>query len=242
MAYSDRYVGEALKVRVTPTGGSELLVTDDYTAFSHNFTQDTVDVTAGNRKEKEKLLTKEDLAWSLDVFDGDADTWNAILAAGTGVMNVRIKGDGSGLEEIEFNYIIEKGDRATGTDKAATLTMSGSRNGAMIKDFGTLQGAIRHLVFTTQPAATATGGKIPSVVVKVEDATPAVVATEQSDIITISVASGSSVASGVLSVRVINGVASFGGIIMTGAQVGETLLATSAAGYTSATSSAFTIS
>lgn len=240
MAYTDRYVGELLKIRMTPTGGSELVVTADYTAFSHNFTQDTVDVTAGNQKEKEKLLSKEDLAWSLDVFDGDADTWNTILAAGTGVMNIRIKGDGAGLEEIEFNYIIEKGDRATGTDKAATLTMSGSRNGAMISDFGTLQGAIRHLVFTTQPSNTATTTKIASVIVSIEDASNVVVAAEQSDVITIT-KTGASVASGVLVVRVINGVASFPGIVMTGTATGETLTATSSKGYTLATSSTFNV-
>lgn len=242
MAFTDRYTGENLKIRMTPTGGSEYVITGDYTAFSHGFTQDNVDVTAGNAQAKAKLQTKNDLSWSIDVFDGDIATWNSIvgLSVATGVINVRPHGDGTGLEEFTFSYIIEKGDRATGTDKAATLTMSGSRSGAMTLPFGSVQGAIRHLVFTTQPTNTVSTNKIASVIVSVEDPSNAVVTTENSDVITIT-KTGASVASGVLIVRVINGVASFPGIVMTGVATGETLTATSSAGYTLATSSTFNV-
>ena len=240
MAFSDRFTGEGLVVKVTPTGGGEITVTDDMTSFGYSIKYDNEDVTAGNSEEKENLPTKSAMTFSLDVFGGDDDTWNAVIAARTGSMVVMRKGEGNGLPVFEFNYVLDGFDPKLGTDKAEEITITGSRTGAMVQDFDSVQGAIRHLVFTTQPTNTASTDKIASVVVSIEDASNAVVTTEQSDVITIT-KTGASVASGVLSVRVINGVASFPGIVMTGTATGETLTATSSKGYTSATSNTFNV-
>lgn len=239
MAFSDRFTGEGLVVKAVPTGGSELTLSTDYTAFSFSRKIDNVDVTAGNEQDKEKLVTKNDLSWSLDVFGGDDTTWDAFTTVKTGVMTVYRHGIANGLEYFSFNYVLEGADTATGTDKAETLTCSGSRSGSMVLDFGSVQGAVRHLVFTVQPGNTASGAKIASVEVKIEDPSNVVVGVEQSDVITITCTG--SVASGVLTARVINGVAEFPGVVVTGTHSGATLTATSASGYTAATSSTFNV-
>lgn len=243
MSFPQRYTGEGLVILATPTGGAELTLSNDFTSFSHSFSVDNVDATAGNEREKSKLTTKEDLSWSLDVFDGDSDTWNALLATPTGYMEVYPHGVDGSSEYIGFNYVLEKGDRATGTDKAATLTASGSRSGAMVVDFGTAQGAVRHLVFTTQPTTTVSGAKIASVVVSVENASNAVITADESTVITLSKTNdGDAVLTGVLVVRVIHGVASFPGVIATTADTGNKIHAVSDKGYTAADSSAYTVS
>lgn len=235
-----RFTGEDLVILVTPTGGSELTLNTHYSAFSFGGKIDNVDVTAGNEVEKFKLVTKEDMTWSIDVWEGDFDTWDEFTTVKTGVMVVRPLGTGDGLPEFSFNYILEGHDHATGTDKAATLTCSGSRVGAMIIDFGGVQGAVRHLAFTTQPTNTASAAKIASVIVTVRDPSNATVTTDNSTVITLD-DDGTTVASGVLSVRVINGVASFPGIVVTGTHTGSTLVATNDKGYTGATSSTFNV-
>lgn len=239
MAEAQRFTGEKLVVKAVPTGGSELTLSGDFTAFSTDVKQDTVDTSAGNQKEKTELPTLEGMSWSLTAFNGDFDTWTAFRTVATGVMTIYPQGIGDGLPYSSFNYVTTGRSNPTGNSKADELTISGDRTGAMIVDWDTAQGAIRHLVFTVQPTDTASASKIASVEVSVENATPAVVTVEQSDVITIT-ATGTT-PSGVLSARVINGVAKFPGIVVTGTHTGATLTATSAAGYTSATSSTFDV-
>jgi hypothetical protein len=199
MAFSDRFTGEDLVVTATPTGGSELDLSGDYTSFDYSLKFDNVDVTAGNEEDREMLPTKAGMTWSLKAFGGDADVWDDFKTVRTGVLVVRPQGTANGLPEFSFNYVLDGFDESTGTDKADELSISGTRSGSNILDFGSVQGAIRHLVFTTQPTNTSTTTRIADVVVSIEDPSNAVVTTEQSDIITIT-KTGASVAS-VVSLR-----------------------------------------
>lgn len=241
MAFNQRFTGEGLVVKVVPTGGSEITITGDYTAFGYSLKDDNVDVTAGNERNKEKLATKQDMTFTLTAFGGDDDTWNAFLSSVTGVMTVMRHGETVGLEYFSFNYLREGFDPSTGTDKAEEISISGSRSGEMIADFGSVQGAVRHLVFTSQPSNTATTTKIADVKVSIEDPSNAVVTFEESDVITISVTGATTALTGTVTARVIHGVASFPGLIVTGTHSGSTLTATSSKGYTSATSTSFNV-
>lgn len=137
MAFADRYTGEALVIKALPTGGSEITITADYTAFSYTLTTDNVDVTAGSEYERSALETKEGMTWSIDVFDGNNAIWDAFTkGAKTGNMCVYERGVGTGLPCFSFNYLIDSADHSTGTDQASTLTVSGIRVGAMVTDFG----------------------------------------------------------------------------------------------------------
>lgn len=243
MAFDNRFTGEGLVIEVTPTGGSLITVSDDFTSFAWSQKFNNVNVTAGNEEAESSLPTTKSMTWSLDIYGGDDDMLEDLLSARTGLMAVYRHGQGSGLEYFDFNYVLDGFDPTLKNDGAEEITITGTRSGDMVHDFNSVQGTIRHLVFTTQPTDTASGDKIASVVVSIEDASNAVVTSEQSDVITLSKTSdGDSVLTGVLSVRVINGVASFPGVVATGADTGNKIHAASAKGYTAADSSTYTVS
>jgi hypothetical protein len=242
MAYANRYTGEELVVKATPTGGAELTLTGDYTSFSWDETMDNAEVTAGNEEDKSHLPTKKGMSWELTAFAGDYDTWNDFRAVRTGVMTVYPKGEANALPYFSFPYVLSGINNSTATDAAEEQTISGERNGSMVVDFDGVQGAIPHLHFQVEPVNTAADAIIP-VTVYVRDATNTLIATDQTTLVTIAIGTnppGTGVLSGIVSVRVINGVAQFGNLSIDDAGSGYTLVA-SAPGRTSDTSTTFNI-
>lgn len=141
MGWETRRIGTNTVITYTPSGGSAITLSSDHTTFSPSRTVDTVDVTAGNETERAQKATIESLEWSLTLFDNSGNLVNApkLLPRSTGVMNVKPDGVGVGLEEYEFNTLLTGYDIDDPFDGAIEISLSGVRNGAMIKEYGTLQ-------------------------------------------------------------------------------------------------------
>lgn len=246
MAFTDRFTGEGLVIKVTPTGGSLITISDDYSSFGYNRQFDNEDVTAGNSEDREFLKTKKGMTFSLDIFGGDDDTWNAVFEARTGVMEVYRHGVGTGEEYFSFNYVLDGADASLGTDKSEEITLTGTKSGAMVADFGSVQGGVPHLTFSTAPVNTASDeiiGGTAGVVVSVLDAANAVMTNDNSTLVTIAIASGTGALDGIKVVRVVAGVARFGNLSIT--ETGAFTLTATASGngtITPVTSSSITIS
>jgi len=139
MSAADRLTGSDLIVVFTPDGGSPLTITGDQTSFSHSRKLDTVDVTAGNEGERYFKDTIESLDFSLDIFDANQSYQDEIIPRAFGVLTVYKQGIGTGLPVEEFNCLFTGYDEDYPFDGALEISITGVRQGAMIKERGTVQ-------------------------------------------------------------------------------------------------------
>lgn len=139
MAPADRLTGSDLVVKFTPSGGSELTITGDQTSFSFDRSLDTVDVTAGNEKERYFKPTIEGMEWSLMIFDANQSYQVNILPRKEGLMKVMKQGVGSGKPIIAFNTLINSYTEDFPFDGALEIELGGVRQGAMVNEIGSVQ-------------------------------------------------------------------------------------------------------
>lgn len=139
MAASARLTGGDLAVRWTPSGGSATVITGDQTKFSMSRKLDTVDVTAGSERQRYFKPTIEALDWTLDIFDAEQSYQVNILPSTEGLLEVMKKGIGSGKPITSFNALITGYDEDFPFDGALEISVSGVRQGAMIKEYGQVQ-------------------------------------------------------------------------------------------------------
>lgn len=136
---SARLVGTDLVVRFTPTAGSLTVITGDQTKFSFSRKLDTVDVTAGNERQRYFKATIESMDFSLTVFDAEQTYKTILLPFTEGLLEVMSKGVGTGKPVVAFNALITGYDEDFPFDGALEITINGNRQGAMIKEIGTVQ-------------------------------------------------------------------------------------------------------
>lgn len=136
---SARLVGSDIVVRFTPSGGSLTVITGDQTKFSFTRKLDTVDVTAGNERQRYFKATIESLDWSMTIFDAEQSYQTIILPFAEGLLEVMKKGVGTGKPVISFNALITGYDESFPFDGALEISLTGHRQGAMIKEIGTVQ-------------------------------------------------------------------------------------------------------
>lgn len=139
MACDARIVGTAVVVTFTPDGGSAHTMSADFTTFSFDRSVDTVDATAGNETERCHKATIENMEFSITLYDAAQSFKSDLLPGTVGVWNVKPEGAGSGLEEFEFNGLLTGYSEEYPFDNLLEIELSGLRNGAMVKEFGTLQ-------------------------------------------------------------------------------------------------------
>lgn len=139
MAASDRNVGTNVVLTFTPDGGSAITLSADFTAFSMNRSVDTVDVTAGNETSRYHKATIEDMDVSITLFDAGQTFKDDLLPGVFGVLNVQQEGTGSGLPEVEFNFLITGYNESMPFDDAIEIEISGKRLGAMVSEVGSTQ-------------------------------------------------------------------------------------------------------
>lgn len=139
MAAADRLTGSDLVVKFTPSGGSLLTITGDQTSFSFSRKLDTVDVTAGNEKERYFKPTIESMDFSLDIFDANQSYQVNIKPRVEGLLQVYKQGIGAGKPILSFNVLWTGYDEDFPFDGALEIALSGVRQGAMIADIGTVQ-------------------------------------------------------------------------------------------------------
>ena len=136
---SARLVGTDLVVRFTPNGGSLTVITGDQTKFSFTRKLDTVDVTAGNERQRYFKSTIESLDWSMTIFDAQQGYQTIILPFTEGLLEVMKTGVGTSKPIVAFNAMITGYDEGFPFDGALEISLSGHRQGAMIKEVGTVQ-------------------------------------------------------------------------------------------------------
>lgn len=139
MAASDRLTGTDLVIKFTPTGGSVLTISGDYTKFSTSRKLDTVDVTAGNEKQRYFKPTIESFDFTLNIFDAVQSYNVSILPRTEGLLQIYSKGVGSGKPIIEFNALFTGYDEDFPFDGALEINITGVRQGAMVSEVGTVQ-------------------------------------------------------------------------------------------------------
>lgn len=143
MAASDRLTGSDLVIEFLPAGGvapgDVKTLSGDQTAFNFSRKADTVDVTAGNEKNRYFKGTVESMDWSLSIFDADQAYQSEILPNSEGLLSVYKKGKGSALPIMEFNTLITGYDEDFPFDGALEIKASGVRQGAMVKEIGSVQ-------------------------------------------------------------------------------------------------------
>lgn len=138
-APSTRLVGTDLTVRFTPSGGSLTVVTGDQTKFSFSRKLDTVDVTAGNERQRYFKATIESMDFSLTIFDAEQSYKTILLPFTEGLLEIMSKGVGTGKPVISFNALLTGYDEDLPFDGALEITINGNRQGSMIKEIGTVQ-------------------------------------------------------------------------------------------------------
>lgn len=137
MAYADRYTGRALVVVFTPAGGGgPYTLTGDFTTFSMDRQQDTVDVTAGSEQDRRFLTTLRSLDWTLSIYNGDESVLQNIIEGSAGQLDVYPKGNSAGLPKRSFDVIVTSYNESYPFDNASEVEIGGIRNGAMISDVG----------------------------------------------------------------------------------------------------------
>lgn len=136
---SARLVGTDLVVRFTPNGGSLTVITGDQTKFSFSRKLDTVDVTAGNERQRYFKSTIESMDFSLTIFDAEQSYQTVLLPPTEGLLEVMKKGVGTGKPIISFNALLTGYDEDFPFDGALEISINGNRQGAMIKEIGTVQ-------------------------------------------------------------------------------------------------------
>lgn len=139
MSPADRLTGTDLVIKFTPSGGSLTTITGDNTSFSFSRKLDTVDVTAGNEKERYFKPTIESMDFSMDIFDADQSYQSLIKPRVEGLLQVYKRGIGAGLPILSFNALWTGYDEDMPFDGALEISLSGVRQGAMVADFGTVQ-------------------------------------------------------------------------------------------------------
>lgn len=136
---SARLVGTDLVVRFTPSGGALTVITGDQTKFSFSRKLDTVDVTAGNERQRYFKATIESMDFSLTIFDAEQSYQTIILPFAEGLLEVMKKGVGTGKPIVAFNALITGYDEDFPFDGALEISVNGNRQGAMISEIGTVQ-------------------------------------------------------------------------------------------------------
>jgi|SRR5689334_8417407 len=136
---SARLVGTDLVVRFTPSGGSLTVITGDQTKFSFSRKLDTVDVTAGNERQRYFKSTIESMDFSLTIFDAEQSYKNILLPFTEGLLEIMSKGVGVGKPVIAFNALMTGYDEDLPFDGALEITINGNRQGAMVSEVGTIQ-------------------------------------------------------------------------------------------------------
>lgn len=139
MAAADRLTGTDLVVNFTPSGGSLSTISGDQTAFSFSRKLDTVDVTAGNEKERYFKPTIESMDFTLDIFDANQVYQVDIKPRKEGLLQIYKQGLGSGKPILQFNALFTGYDEDMHFDGALEISLSGVRQGAMVADFGSTQ-------------------------------------------------------------------------------------------------------
>lgn len=139
MAALDRLTGSDVVITFTPDGGSAITLSGDYTDANVNRSVRTVDVTAGNEKSSTNKGTIEDMDFSVTIFDADQTYQDQILPNTYGVMNIKKRGVGVGLPELEFNCLLTEFNEDFTFDTALEIEINGMRNGDMIKEVGSAQ-------------------------------------------------------------------------------------------------------
>lgn len=139
MAPADRLTGSNLVVNFTPTAGSLTTITGDQTSFSFDRSLDTVDVTAGNERERYFKPTIEGLEWSLMIFDADQTYLDNILPRTEGLLEIMKEGVGAGLAIMSFNTLINSYTEDFPFDGALEIEIGGVRQGAMVEEIGSVQ-------------------------------------------------------------------------------------------------------
>lgn len=136
---SARLTGGDLAVRWTPVAGSLTTISGDQTKFSMSRKLDTVDVTAGSERQRYFKATIEALDFSLDIFDAEQSYQTILLPSTEGLLEVMKKGIGTGKPIVSFNALLTGYDENFPFDGALEISLSGVRQGAMIKEYGTVQ-------------------------------------------------------------------------------------------------------
>lgn len=142
MGYADRLTGSDLVVEFLPVGGTpgtdEIVMTGDQTAFNFSRKLDTVDVTAGNEKERAFKPTIESLDWSLSIYDADQSYLADILPRAEGKLSIYKIGNAATKPVVSFNTLLTGYDEDFPFDGALEIQLSGVRQGAMVEEIGSV--------------------------------------------------------------------------------------------------------
>lgn len=139
MAAANRKTGSATVVKWTPSGGSIVTISDDHTKFNFKRKGDTADVTAGNETARYPIPTIENAEWTITIFEASQSFQPQILPLTTGLLTVYKLGIGTGKPVMSFNCVVTEYSEEMPFDKAMEITISGTRQGAMIQEEGTVQ-------------------------------------------------------------------------------------------------------
>lgn len=129
MGFSDRFTGRDVVVEFTPSGGSLMVVSADFTNFSMDRKVDTVDATASNEVSRRFLPTLKSLDWSMSVFGGDETTFSLFKVGAEGRLDVYPKGKTAGKPKRAFNCIVTGVQETYPFDNMVEYEISGLRSG-----------------------------------------------------------------------------------------------------------------
>jgi len=143
MAVADRYTGAKVVCEFLPEGGTAPAdietLTADFTSFSYDQSTDTVDVTAGDERERAFVPTITSLDWTINAFDTQSGFDKSVVYAGAkGKLTIYPKGKVDTEEFFSFNTVINGYNSSGPFDGAVEVEITGQRNGAMIDDFGSV--------------------------------------------------------------------------------------------------------
>lgn len=138
MAASDRLTGSNLVVEWTPSGGSLVTITSDFTAFSISRTGDMVDVTAGNETARYYKGTIEDLEFTLTFFNAKQAYLEDLVPLTEGLLSIYDNGKASGEPLQEFNAILGGYNQDEPFDGAIEIEITGKRQGAHTTALGSV--------------------------------------------------------------------------------------------------------
>lgn len=120
---------------VTTQGSTWYTLSSQISKFSFEVTVDFVDMTAISEYEGTEEPVKENMTFSLSIFDADEGWKPAVRAGYSGLMAVYPRGNFPGRKYFQFIAVFDKASTDMPDHEKVTVDMSGKRQGAMVVDF-----------------------------------------------------------------------------------------------------------
>lgn len=124
-----------LTTEVTTQGSTWYTLSSQISKFSFEVTVDFVDMTGISEYEGTEEPVKENMTFSMSIFDAD-EAWKPAVRAGySGLMAVYPRGNFPGRKYFQFIAVYDKAATDMPDHEKVTVDLSGKRQGAMVVDF-----------------------------------------------------------------------------------------------------------